>query len=184
MKTVAKYLVVPALLVSMPVVLLAHDKDKEYEDENKLEYAVKLLPLNQSRVSGEVEIKIIGSNTLEISVEADGLEPNQPHPQHIHGQIDPSVNATCPGIAADVNADGLVSVGEGFPFYGPIVLPLTPFDLVEGNGELEYEAKFSINPASIQPLDKRTIVLHGMTVNGEYIASLPIACGVIELDNE
>ena len=182
MKTVAKYLVLPALLVSMPTMLLAHEK--EDEDENKLEYTVKLHPLNQSGVTGEAEISIKGSNKLKIKLEADGLEPNRPHPQHIHGLNDLAINATCPGIAADVNADGLISVGEGLPFYGPIVLPLTPFDLVEADGELEYKAKFSINPASIQPLDKRTIVLHGMTVNGEYIASLPVACGVIELDDD
>ena len=69
------------------------------------------------------------------------------------------------------------------PFYGPIVLPLTPFDLVSANGELRYEAKFSINPASVQPIGKRTIVLHGMTVNGTYIPSLPIACGTVEIDD-
>jgi len=182
MRTVARYFVLPALLISLPVALQAHEE--ESEDENRLEYEVKLHQLNQSGVTGEAEIKITGNNRLIIKLEAEALEPGRPHPQHIHGQIDPAINATCPGIAADVNADGLVSVGEGFPFYGPIVLPLTPFDLVERNGELEYEAKFSVNPDSIQSLDKRTIVLHGMTVNGEYIASLPIACGVIELDDD
>jgi len=182
MKSVAKYIVLPALLSSMPILAMAHDDSSE--DKNKQEYSVKLYPLNQSGVSGKVEISLKGNNRLKISLEAEGLEPGRPHPQHIHGLNDLSLNATCPGIEADIDGDGLISVGEGFPFYGPIVLPLTPFDLVERDGELEYEAKFSINPESIQPLDKRTIVLHGMTVNGVYIASLPIACGIIELEDD
>jgi hypothetical protein len=32
-------------------------------------------------------------------------------------------------------------------------------------------------------LNKRAIVLHGMTVNGEYIATLPVACGEVRNAN-
>jgi len=74
-------------------------------------------------------------------------------------------------------------VGEGFTFYGPIILPLNPLDFVESDGTLRYKASYRINPDSIQPIGKRTIVLHGMTINGEYIASLPVACGQIVLDD-
>ena len=172
-----KYLAITLLCGFISTPLYADDKDDERE------YEVKLYPLNGSGVYGEAEITIKGTNVFKISLEADGLEANKLHPQHIHGLTDSIENASCPDISADVDGDGLISVGEGLPFYGPIVLPLTPFDLVVDNGELDYDAKFTINPESVQPIGKRTIVLHGMTVNGQYIASLPIACGTIELDD-
>lgn len=70
-------------------------------------------------------------------------------------------------------------MGEGLQAYGPIILPLVPFDLVDASGNLGYEATFTINPGALQPLHKRTIVMHGMTVNGGYVPSLPVACGEI-----
>ena len=164
----------------MPTPLLASDNERNNNDEHG--YRVELHSLNGSGVFGEAEIEIKKGKTLKISLQADGLEPNQPHPQHIHGLDSKAGNSTCPDSSADTNADGLVSVGEGLPFYGPIVLPLTPFNLVGDDGELRYEASFTINPATVQPLHKRTIILHGMTVNGQYIPSLPIACGEIEVE--
>lgn len=178
MKTLIKYAVLPLLLVSTPLITYADDESSEKK------FSVELFPLNGSGVSGKAKIKIKKNETLKVSIKAEGLEVNKPHPQHIHGLTDTSIRATCPDISADVNADGLISVGEGFPFYGPIVLPLNPFDLVKADGTLRYKASFSINPDSIQPIGKRTIVLHGMTVNGEYIASLPVACGQIVPDND
>jgi len=177
MNVITKYLVLPLLVASLPLAVHAS------EDEQQQKFTVQLQALNGSGVTGDVEIKIKKGKILKIQLEANGLEGNKIHPQHIHGLTSPADIATCPDLSADLNADGLISVGEGAPFYGPIVLPLTPFDLVSENGELRYEASFTINPASIQPLGKRTIVLHGMTVNGEYIASLPIACGQVEFKN-
>jgi len=176
MKIAIPYFVFPLLFGCLSATLQAGEKDSQ-------EYEVQLYPLNGSGVHGEAEIEIERGNIIEISLQAEGLEIDKPHPQHIHGLSNPVQEATCPDISADVDADWLISVGEGLPFYGPIVLPLTPFDLVNANGELRYEAKFSINPASVQPIAKRTIVLHGMTVNGTYIPSLPVACGTVEIDD-
>jgi len=179
MKTVTGIFVAPfiAVLVGMPLVLQA----EEYE-ENEQTFTVQLNSLNGSGVTGKAVIKIKNGNSLKIELEADGLEANKPHAQHIHGLSKPVRNASCPDSSADVDADGLVSVGEGAVFYGPIVLPLTPFNLVGSDGELRYEASFTINPGSVQPLEKRTIVLHGMTVGSDYIGSLPIACGQVISD--
>lgn len=148
----------------------------------KTEYDVAFVPLNSSGVNAEAEVELHGK-TLKVFIEASGLEIGKPHPQHIHGHSDSSINSSCPDSSADQNADGLVSVGEGLPSYGPIILPLNPFNLVDHNGNLSYELEVSIKPADLRPLHKRTIVLHGMSINGEYIASLPVACGEIRLDD-
>jgi len=151
--------------------------------ESKNEYIANMQALNDSGVWAEVEMKLKG-NTLKVEIEASGLEAGKPHPQHIHGFGDATKNATCPGFEADVDGDGVISVGEGAPFYGPIVLPLVPFDLVDESGNLEYEIKLTFNPQSLGDLSNRTVVMHGMTVNGTYVPSLPVACGQLELEAE
>ena len=151
-------------------------------DENEYgqsQYKVELVPLNGSGVYGEVDINLREGKMLSVSVSAMGLEAEKIHPQHIHGFNKPVSEASCPGIESDSNGDGIISLSEALPSFGPIVLPLVPFDLVDAMGNLEYQATFTINPGSLQPLHKRAIVLHGMTVNGKYIPSLPVACGVI-----
>lgn len=173
MKKAITSLLLPVLLASMPLLVQADDEQS---------FTVQLKSLNGSGVYGKAEIEMKKGSKLKVSLEANGLEVDKVHPQHIHGVSAVAGNATCPDISADVNADGLISVGEGLPFYGPIVLPLTPFDLVEATGELRYETLFTVNTDSIGALEDRTIVLHGMTVNGEYIASLPIACGEIKFN--
>jgi len=175
----AIYVSTLALLLTMP--LAYADKDEHHYKHHR-GYDVHLMPLNNSGVHANVEIKLKG-NRLTVSLEATGLEPGKPHPQHIHGHADTSIMASCPGVEADSDGDGLVSVSEGAPDYGPIIFPLTPFNLVDNEGNLEYELRVTVNPDDIQPIHKRAIVLHGMTVNGEYIPSLPVACGVIGIDD-
>ena len=91
----------------------------------------------------------------------------------------PKKNSTCPTPDADANGDGIVDVGEGLPNYGPVILPLVPFTLVDGDGNLSYYATFTIRPNELQPLHKRTVVLHGLTIDGTYVPSTPVACGEI-----
>ncbi len=145
------------------------------------EAEILLTPLNDSGIWAKAAVKLTGRQ-LTLHIEASGLEPNKPHPQHIHGFDDPAKNAVCPGSAADTDGDGVVSVQEGAPFYGPILLPLPPFNLVDADGNLSYEVSFTVDPASVQPLHKRAIVMHGLTVNGTYIPSLPIACGALVIN--
>ena len=172
-----------ALLLTIPLAHADsdHGGDREHH-KGKNKYEVELIPLNNSGVEAEAEIKLKG-NMLTISIEASGLEAGQPHPQHIHGHGDMDIKASCPGIEADVDGDGLISVQEGVPSYGPIILPLTPFNLVDADGQLRYKATFSVDPDSLAPLHTRAVVLHGLTVNGQYIPSLPVACGKITLDD-
>lgn len=139
--------------------------------------------LNDSGAVGVARLVVEDGRYLTVHIEATGLEPSMVHPQHIHGLDKPRANSSCPGPEADVDGDGIVSVGEGLPWYGPVILPLAPFNLVDGDGELSYTAMFTIRPESLRPLHKRTIVLHGLFVDGGYVASVPVACGeIFEVD--
>lgn len=158
-------------------------------------YTVDFGALNNSGVSGTAELTLIGDQ-LTVKVNARGLEPNMVHPQHIHGFADNKGNSTCPTPAADTNGDGLVDLVEGLPSYGGVLLelyvPVDEFPVADANGMLTYERTFTlgttefseegelISQDDISPLQNRTIVLHGMTVNGEYVATLPVACGQIK----
>lgn len=93
-------------------------------------YQSELLPLNRSGVYGDAKIKFEGTD-LQVRIRASGLEPNQPHVAHIHGQLT-GADAQCPSTRGDdANGDGFLSVFEGAPKYGPIKLnltdPQTPF---------------------------------------------------------
>ena len=140
-------------------------------------YTVDIAPLNGSGVSGTAELTLMGDQ-LTVRVYATGLEPDMLHPQHIHGFTENNRNSTCPPASADMNGDGLVDLGEGLPFYGPVLLPLTPFPTAP-DGTIDFEMTYTVD-SSITPLQNRVIVLHGMTVEGEYVATLPVACGQIK----
>jgi hypothetical protein len=85
--------------------------------------------------------------------------------------------STCPTPQADSDGDGLVSVGEGAPDYGPVMVPLTPFPAPEGS-TYHYEQTFE-NQGDLEPA-RRAIVVHGAFVDGTYEGSLPVACGTID----
>jgi len=170
------------LLVLTGVITHAYAHEDENRDDER-EYELKLYALNDSGVSGKAEIKLVNGNEIRVSIKARGLEAGRPHPQHIHGFNAPLKDSACPDLSNDINGDGIVTINEGAAVFGPIIVPLVPFDLADVNGDLRYRASFTINPDSLLPLEKRTIVLHGMTVNGQYIPSLPIACGQIRLDD-
>lgn len=165
-------------------------------------YFADLQPLNDSGVSGRATFDFV-DGLLRVIVEASGVEPGQVHPQHIHGFLDGTDGVVPPESArgdADSPQGTLLSVGEGAPFYGAILLPLEPFpepagstvDFLETYTETEAvglsEAFAAAAPdladaissfEDLRPLEKRVYVLHGAFVDGEYVATLPIAAGEI-----
>lgn len=172
----------------------AEQKAEQRDVKSKM-YSVDFTALNGSGVSGSAELTLMGDQ-LTVRVNASGLEPNMVHPQHIHGFPENKENSNCPTSAADTNGDGLVDLVEGLPSYGGVLLelyvPIDEFPVADANGVLTYERTFTlgetefteegelISESDLSPLQNRTIVLHGMTVDGEYIATLPVACGQIK----
>ncbi len=170
MKKIPLFIIV-ALMLAATSVAYAHQGVRRFK--------VNLQPLNDSGVSGQAWL-ILRDGQLTVSIEATGLEANKLHPQHIHG-FDQPANSTCPTLAADADGDGLISVGEGLPDYGPVLLPLMPFSTAP-DGTISYQATFDdlsvLEP--INTLQNRAIVLHGLTVNDDYEPTLPVACGQIQ----
>jgi hypothetical protein len=142
------------------------------------EYEVHLMPLNNSGVSGMATIRV-EKDKVTVSLDATGLEKNQLHIQHIHGFIDNNKKAKCPGMEADTNGDGLIDLAEGLPFYGPVLLDLAPFSNAP-DGIIKYMQTLDMT-TNLKPMQNNVVVVHGLTVNGEYNVTLPVACGEIRV---
>lgn len=140
-------------------------------------YMAKLMPLNDSGVAGTAILKV-KKGKLYVKVIAKGLKPGETHMQHIHGFESGQVSV-CPTMGADTNADGIVSLPEGLPAYGPVLLPLTDYPMANAVGKYRYRKTFSSFPG-VQPANIRTLVVHGMDVNGTYDPTVPVACAQIK----
>lgn len=152
-----------------------------------LNFESQITELNNSGVSGFAELAYDDvANTLAVSLNATGLEPNQLHVQHIHGRFDSSgapADSVSPTFAAgaDADMDGFIELEEGLPFYGPIVLELRDDTApgVEGfptapDGTINFNFTYDLlnTPAfgagfsaeDLIDLALREIVIHGMSV--------------------
>jgi hypothetical protein len=146
-------------------------------------YRVRLSSLNESGVHGTATLRVTGTD-LVVVLNAVGHVPDLLHVQHIHGFTD-GTDASCPApeVAGD---DGVLTFAEGLPFYGPVQLNLMPFPTPTNSaGSIQYHASFASSGLAFSPadLELKTMVLHGAFVNGEYVPSLPVACGVVERVN-
>jgi len=148
--------------------------DKGGKSQGAQVYQVDLSELNDSGVEGKA-VLILKGDTLKVKIHARGLEPNQLHPQHIHG-LPGDTNATCPPPSA-AGPDGVLSLEDGLPFYGGVLLSLEPFQMAE-NGKVNYHQTFTVD-GDLLDLSDEVIVLHGGFVGTEYVATLPVACGEI-----
>ncbi|GAA4318528.1 hypothetical protein GCM10023115_44440 [Pontixanthobacter gangjinensis] len=161
--------------------------DDDDDNENVVDlmtYEAQLGSINESGASGVATVSV-QDNMLTVNVMAQGMVANQAHPQHIHG-LSNGENATCPPATADADEDGIITIPEGAPFYGEVLLPLDDFPMADADGNINYEKSFMLgengNPTAeeLGELEDRVIVLHGMNNNDEYVATIPVACG--ELD--
>lgn len=144
-------------------------------------FKAELLTLNNSGVSGTAFLAKEGDE-LTVIMKVDGYEPGVEHLQHIHGLADGEGAASCPTLAQDANGDNLVDLQEGLPAYGGIVLPLEPFPTPADETPVAFSATYQLDTdtaAALQQPATKTIVLHGLTVQGTFNATHPVACGEI-----
>jgi hypothetical protein len=166
-----------------------------------------------SDVHGQASLRLTG-RSLDIRLTATGLTPNEPHAMHIHG--DTQARNECPGIEADTDTgdpidpasfvagtpDGLISLAEGLPDYGPIDVSLTTtgdtsaasglslerFVTADAAGRIDYHRSVVVPKDVAKNLGNLHIVLHGTDLPGDadasslsslFEATLPVACGGI-----
>ncbi len=167
-----------------------------------------------SDVNGHATLRLTG-RTLDIDLSASGLTPGEPHAMHIHG--DTQAANECPGIEADTNTgdaidpstfisgvpDGLISLGEGLPDYGPIDVSLTAtgdtspasglslerFLTADSSGHIDYHRSVVVPKDVAKNLGNLHIVIHGADLPADadasslsnlFEATLPVACGEID----
>lgn len=165
-----------------------------------------------SNVRGRAELTVHGTS-VHVVLHVRGLSPNLPHAMHIHGEL--AAENECPPASADVHGltaadppDGLVDLGEGAPFYGPIQtsftttgdtsaasgLALERFPVADAHGNLDYDRTFEIPQSVIDRLGSLHVVVHGLDLSRDgrddydgdgadrtlFEATLPVACGEIQ----
>jgi hypothetical protein len=143
-------------------------------------FQAELDPLNNSGASGTANLALEGDQ-LNTDIASEGLAPNLPHAQHIHG-LEQAISE-CPSLAADQNGDGLVNTTEGQPSYGPILTSLTTegdtspdsalavdrFPVANEDGTLTYDRTFGVPTNVAERLGEFAIVQHGVDLNGNGV---------------
>lgn len=208
-----------AVLVALPAAVLIPAGTAAASMSGLFTADLKPVPHNRqadggSQVRGDASLRLEGRR-LTVNIKARGLTPNEPHAMHIHGTF--QAKNECPGIEADVNTgdpidpdgfkagkpDGLISLGEGLPDYGPIQISLTKrgdtsadsglelerFAKADDKGRLTYNRTFTIPREAAKDLSNLHIVLHGTdlpkdgdksSLSSLFEATLPVACGEID----
>jgi hypothetical protein len=167
---------IAALVLLIPALALARGKPTTF--------VANLSSLNGSGVTATAWLTLDG-NQVHVTMVERGLEAG-PHPQHIHGKTsadirngtDASSNTVvgkCPAPSRDTDGDGLISFAEGLPDYGPVMVKFGA-PAANADGTFTLEGDFATPTTD---LGIRTVVIHGMTVNGTYVAGQPVACGQV-----
>ncbi|WP_347159607.1 hypothetical protein [Pontibacter chitinilyticus] len=167
------------------------DFGKNKDNDNTKMFVANLKPLNNSGVTGTAMIKYKEDGKFQVIVEAKNLVPNMVHPQHIHGFDMDNKDATCPPESA-AGDDGLLTLADGLPYYGPVLLPLDDklvpldadnFPTANAGGNLNYVGMVDTNSlvAAIDAkyeekqtmadfkAEERVVVLHGAYVKDNKI---------------
>lgn len=149
-----------------------------FAQEGNQTFRADLASQNGSGSTGTAELTLRGDQ-LGIDIHSQGLTPNLPHAQHIHGMA--QAMSECPsGLSLDTNGDGLVSTPEGQPAYGPILSSLTVtgdttpesalavdrMPKAGADGTLSYSRTLPLPADVAANLGTYAIVEHGIDVDG------------------
>lgn len=135
-------------------------------------FEAQLAELNGSGVSGEGRVEFQEDNRVEVTVEASELESGQTHEMHIHG-LESGEQARCPTGSNAGHHEMESAVGQH-------ALNLEPYPEANGEGNASFEATFPQAGDSLEPLEDKALVIHGMNADGDYDQGMPVACGEFE----
>ena len=142
--------------------------------------------LNGVKGSGTAMVAVKG-DTIEVTMMATGLLPDNPHAAHIHFAAE--ARHECPSARDDKSGDGTLNTTEGGPAYGANVVSLTKtgdtspasglavdrFDTAPG-GKISYErGSITVKPEVAKAIlaGQSVVVIHGVDHNhdGKYDGS-------------
>jgi len=147
----------------------------------------KIVEQNGSGASGTVTLTALDNGGLKVVIHSEGLVPNQPHAQHIHGSAHGG-HFGCPTLKNnDTDGDGVLTNEEAAGEYGTVFVALTmsggvtPQDglavdrmpVADSNGRLDYERTISaklLPDGLLEHLSSVHVVQHGIdrNNNGKY----------------
>ena len=164
-------------------------------------YSAQLRELNGSGATGDASLQVSeDGETMTLRVNATGLDLDFAHAMHIHGIYDGDLSdapdagtfssSACPDMSADANGDGVLTVVEGVPAYGEVLVSLTTsgdtsassglaVDRFPSGTSITYERTGIPIPSAMKDeLGKVHVVVHGTDVddngdesNGQGIVS-------------
>ena len=156
-------------------------------------YTVTFRALNGSKVVGVGTLRVdtqatIGTNPATLTLAVTGLQRNATHAVTLNGfdylQNRPAARPPASAATSDPTPAGLgpriLSDGEARPFYGTPQSSTIPSIRV-GRREpvkvvrLDFQAEYDFR----SPPTSQALVLHGLTVNGQYQETVPVAYGTI-----
>ncbi|MFF0717189.1 hypothetical protein [Micromonospora sp. NPDC003816] len=168
-----------SLLALPAVALVLAFPGTAYADES---VQVKLLDLNETGATGTATLTATSGGDLKVQIRSQGMTPNSPHAQHIHGAAN-GMDFHCPDKSADADGNGYVSTEEGLKMYGDIFISLTTtgdttkasglavdrMPTADADGNLTYERTIpaaELPAGTIEHLKDLHIVQHGIDANG------------------
>ncbi|MGC5585543.1 hypothetical protein ACPYOC_14460 [Ornithinimicrobium sp. W1665] len=183
-----------ALVLAAAAPALAHDRGFESVRVDHELIAVQKASVSQA--SGEARIRTLPNDMMHVRVRVEGLTPGSVlHMQHLHG-FPGAPDMGCPSMKttpmADANGDGLISVGEGAPYYGPVQVHLNTTGATDGSGDyavadsrgrIRYERTFRTTAANVQMAERFQVVVHGIDLDKDGMlgspleVSIPAVCG-------
>ena len=180
MRRVILSLAVAATLTAAVAGLPTAQAHRGATDDNRqseaLRFKADLAPLN---VDGRGRVKLEQQDgELAVKLRAKGLDDGI-HLAHIHG-IRQAENE-CPGMSFDGDHNGLVDIAEGLPAYGPVQITLSD-GLNDRGTSLDYTRTFTVLDggdalSALGDLSQYAIVVHGVDLDGDHLATNPNAGG-------
>lgn len=135
--------------------------------------------LNALNVDGQGRAKLRQRNgELVAELLARGLDDGI-HVAHIHG-IRQAENE-CPDLSSDTDRNGFVDVVEGLPAYGPVQITLSD-GLSDRGTRIKYTRTYTMLDgggaiSELGDLSQYAIVVHGVDLDGDHLATNPNAGG-------
>jgi len=146
-------------------------------EKSEARFEADLQPVNQ-HAEGRARLTLEGGR-LEVRLKAKDLDGGV-HVAHVHGVR--QAQNECPELAIhDTDGNGLVDIAEGLPAYGPVQLTLSN-GLNDTGTRIEYRRNYNALDsgeliAALGDLSQYAIVVHGVDLDGDGMATNPDADG-------